>query len=105
MTGFVQIVEIQTSRIDEVRALSDRYRDERMAAPDADASQAPVRAMVTADRDRPGHYLNIVEFDSYEKAMENSERPETSEFAAQLAKLCDAPPKFYNLDVMESWTR
>jgi len=31
--------------------------------------------------------------------MENSNRPETGEFAAQMAKLCDGPPKFYNLDV------
>jgi hypothetical protein len=31
--------------------------------------------------------------------MENSNRPETSQFAEQMQKLCDGPPKFYNLDV------
>ena len=35
----------------------------------------------------------------YEAAMENSNRPETAEFAAQLAQLCDGPPTFRNLDV------
>jgi hypothetical protein len=35
--------------------------------------------------------------------MENSKRPETGEFAARLAKLCDAPPTFLNLDVHETW--
>ena len=32
--------------------------------------------------------------------MENSNRPGTAEFAAQLAKLCDGPPTFRNLDVI-----
>lgn len=31
--------------------------------------------------------------------MENSIRPETAEFAAQLAELCDARSTFRNLDV------
>jgi hypothetical protein len=35
--------------------------------------------------------------------MENSNRPEVGEYAARLAKLCDGPPKFYNLDVRETW--
>jgi hypothetical protein len=33
--------------------------------------------------------------------MENSARAEVGEFAARLAKLCDSPLKFYNLDVRE----
>ena len=61
------------------------------------------RTTIAADRDRPGYYLNIVEFESYEAAMENSSRPEIGEFAAGLAKLCDSPLKFYNLDVREVW--
>lgn len=99
MAGFVQIIEFQTSRIDEVRALGDKFRSEREAAGDA----APVRLTFTQDRDRPGYYLNIVEFPSYDVAMENSNRPETSEFSAKLAQLCDAPPTFRNLDIQESW--
>lgn len=31
--------------------------------------------------------------------MENSARPETSDFAARMAALCDSPPVFRNLDV------
>ena len=45
------------------------------------------------------YYVQIVEFPSYEEAMANSELPETGEFAAKLATLCDAPPTFRNLDV------
>ena len=43
--------------------------------------------------------VTIVEFDSYESAMENSRLPETGEFAQKLGALCDSPPTFRNLDV------
>lgn len=92
MAGFVQIVEVKTSRIDETDALVDQMR----------ASGAPMpmsRAVMTADRDRPGYYLSILEFDSYEQAMENSNSPETTELSGKMAALCDEPPRFYNLDV------
>ena len=35
--------------------------------------------------------------------MENSNRVEVGEYAGRLAKLCDAPPNFYTLDVRETW--
>jgi len=93
MAGFVQIIEFRTSRFDDVKALADQYDLGRQSG-----NQAR-RVTLTEDRDRPGTYLNIVEFDSYESAMENSKRPETAEFAEQMQKLCDGPPTFYNLDV------
>ena len=93
MAGFIQIVEVQTSRYDDIEALVEQYRM------DASATSNARRATVVADRDRPNTYLNIIEFDSYESAMENSKRPETTQFAEQLAKLCDAPPTFRNFDV------
>jgi quinol monooxygenase YgiN len=97
MAGFVQIIEFQTSRVDEMQALAEQRRAELAA------ETAPHRVTWTADRDRPGFYLVIAEFESYEVAMANSSRPEVSEFSAELGKLCEAPPKFYNLDVVASW--
>jgi quinol monooxygenase YgiN len=94
MARFVQIIEFQTSRIAEVEELGRPSRTEGATMPTFRGIKA------TADRDRPGTYLTIVEFDSYESAMENSNRPETSEFAAKMAALCDGPPVFRNLDVM-----
>ena len=99
MAGFVQIIELQTSRFDEVEVLTQEIRDRLNDG----RSSSPRRTTITADRDRPGYYLNIVEFDSHEAAMENSRRPEVGEFAARLIKLCESPPKFYNLDVREVW--
>lgn len=98
MAGFVQIIEVKTSRIEEMDALVDEMR----------ASGAPmpmVRATMTADRDRPGYYLSILEFDSYEEAMANSQKPETAEMAKKMASLGDGPPKFYNLDVRRTEER
>ena len=92
MAGFVQIIEYQTSRFDEVKALGvERAR--------TDTGSLARRVTATEDRDRPGTYLTIVEFDSYDDAMANSKRPETQQFAEQMQKLADGPPRFYNLDV------
>jgi hypothetical protein len=42
---------------------------------------------VAEDRDRPGIYISIVEFPSYEKAIEQSNNPDLSQFASRLAQL------------------
>lgn len=96
MAGFVQIVEFKTDRPDEVMALGDSMEPQR-------SSGTARRLVIGTDRDRPGYFFSVIEFDSYEEAMENSNRPETSEFAAQMAKLCDGPPTFRNLDVERTW--
>jgi uncharacterized protein (DUF1330 family) len=93
MAGFVQIMELKTSRIDEVEAMSKKMQEER-----GDTLLA-TKGTVTADRDRPGYYLVIVEFDSYEEAMKNSNDSATSKYAEQMGALLEQPPKFYNLDV------
>jgi hypothetical protein len=95
MPGFVQIMEIKTSRIDEVQAFVEKMGAER------GDSLLSTRALLTADRDRPGYYVNIIEFSSYEEAMQNSNDPATSEFAKEMGALLEGPPKFYNLDVRQ----
>ena len=95
MAGFVQIIEFRSSKIDEIRALAEEWDAQRQGG-------TAIRGNVCADRDNPGRFFNVVEFESYESAMENSNRPETSEFAEKMAALCDGPPTFYNLDVVET---
>lgn len=93
--SFVQIIEFNTTRGDEIRALVNEYRA-------ASEGQPPSgRGTVCSDRDNPNRYVVMVEFASYEEAMANSARPETTAMAEQLAKLCDGPPTFRNLDVVE----
>ena len=91
---FIQIIEFKTGDIDAFNRTLDEW-----LAKTAGGARVPTKATQTRDRDSERTYVHIVEFPSYEAAMENSERSETSEFAAQLAKLCDAPPTFRNLDV------
>ncbi|WP_042426120.1 hypothetical protein [Streptacidiphilus anmyonensis] len=95
---FVQIIEYKTSRIDEFNALLDGWVEKNAG------HRLATRAFQARDRDQENVYLNIVEFPSYEKAMENSGRPETAEFATQLAALCDGPPVFRNLDLLDERT-
>lgn len=98
MAGFIQIIEYQGARIDEMRALNDEWRGEH---PD----RGPVRVTVTEDVDRRGTYLSIIEFASTEEAMRNNEDPLTQEFAARMQALADGPPTFRNLEVVMSEVR
>ncbi|MFJ5779528.1 hypothetical protein [Streptomyces sp. NPDC093094] len=95
---FVQIIEYRTSRIDEFNALLDTWVEKN------EGSRLATRALQARDRDTENVYMNIVEFPSYEQAMDNSNRPETAEFAAQAAALCDGPPVFRNLDLLNERT-
>ena len=90
---FLELIEFQTDRIDEFDATVDEWLITSAGW------RTATRAMRTQDRDKPGTYMQIVEFPSYEAAMENSNRPETGKFAEHLASLCTAPPTFRNLEV------
>jgi hypothetical protein len=92
--SFIQIIEYKTTRIDELNAALDGWLAKTQA------KRAATRGVQTRDRDAADTYVQIVEFPSYEDAMANSNLPETGEFAAQLAALCDGPPTFRNLDVL-----
>lgn len=93
--GFVQIIEFRTSKIDEMQKVGEEW--ESKAGSDSKAR----RRVLCQDRDEPGRYMNIVFFDSYDDAMENSQLPVTQEFSSRMAELGDGPPTFYNLDVVE----
>ena len=91
---YAQIIEFKTRQLDEFNANLDAW----MAK--SDGHRIPHRAVLRADRDVDDSYLLMVEFESYEKAMENSNRAETAEFAAFLSELSDSPLTFRNLDVL-----
>ena len=93
MAGFIQFIEFEATDIDAVAATLERFRDENPGALTASAST------ITEDRDRPGTYISIVAFPSYEKAMEQQSNPATSAFSASLAEVMSGAPRFRNLDV------
>ena len=93
--GFVQVIQFHTSKIDEMRKVG--YEWEAAAGADRKAR----RIVVCEDRENKGQYFNIVFFDSYEEAMENSNLPITQKLSQQMMALGDGPPTFYNLNVLD----
>ena len=91
--AFIQIVEITTSRLEQMQELVNEWSAK------TEGRRTASRSTLTADRDRPNTYIQIVEFPSYQEAMTNSGLPETGQLAEKLARLCDSPPVFRNLDV------
>ncbi len=73
---FVQLIEFKTGDIEAFNRAVDEWR-----VKSAEFRTAG-KAVQTRDRDNDRTYIQIVEFPSYEAAMENSNRPETGEFAA-----------------------
>ena len=91
---FAQIIEFRTSRIDDFNANLDAWMTR------TEGNRIPHHAVLSRDRDTDDRYLLMVEFASHDTGMENSNRPETAEFAAFLAKISDEPLTFRNLDVI-----
>ena len=94
--AFVQIIEYETDRAAEIEAKMQEGMDPQQNPPGF------TRMAYTQDRDNPNRYFLIVEFDSYEAAMANSNAPETDAMAKELAALTTSGPKYYNLDVKNS---
>jgi hypothetical protein len=94
MTAFIQIIEYETTHPTELDALLDEW------VTATEGKRTATHEMHTRDRDRPGRYVDIVEFPSYELAMRNSELPETQRIAAKMRALCESEARFLNLDVL-----
>jgi hypothetical protein len=93
--AFIQIIEARTSDIDGLRAIDAEWETA------TEGKRTARRSILTQDRNDPSRYLIIVFFDSYESAMENSNLPETQEFAAKWTTAVDGPMMFHDLDVID----
>ena len=92
---FLQIIEFQTSRIDEFDALDEEWHKASAG------KRTLVRELKTEDRDQPGRFLLIAEFPSYEEAMRNNDLPETQQIAEKMMKLAEGDVIFRNLNVLD----
>lgn len=92
---FVQVIEYRTSRLSEMQDVADEWE----AA--TTGKRRAVRRILCRDRDDPARFFNIVFFDSYEAAMENSALPETDALSKKMMGLADGPPTFHNLEVVD----
>jgi plasmid stability protein len=91
--AFLQLIEFHTGDPERFRALAEEWRDR--IGTDATARWA----VVAADRDRPGTYVELVAFPDFAAAMRNSEHPVTSDFAKKMQEATDGEAGFRNLDV------
>ena len=92
---FIQIIELRTSKVDELRAMQREWEQK------TEGKRTLRRSIISRDRNDPTRYLVFAFFDSYESAMANSNLPETTEFGLSQTALLDAPPVFTDLDVIE----
>lgn len=91
---FVQVIELRTDRVDDIRALEE----EEVAA--TEGQRSATRILLGRDRTDANHYYMVVEFPSYEDAMRNSQLPATHEAAGGMRGLCTEAPAFVDLDVV-----
>lgn len=91
---FVQIIDYKTAQFDDVNALMDRWVEQTKGR------RTTGHALTGKDRTDSHHYVDIVEFTSYEDAMKNSHLPETDRMFQEMVALCDGMPSFTDLDVV-----
>ncbi len=95
--GFIQLVEFSTDKVEEMRKLSDQYREE------SEGKRSVGRGTLCRDRNQPDHYVVIAEFESPEAAQKNSNLPETQAFAKKMDELAGGTTTFRDLEVVDSW--
>ena len=96
--GFVQIIELSTTRMPEIEAALDEWLTS------TSGRRSAQRGVLTQDLDKADTYIQVVEFPSRQDAMANSALPETAIFAERLSSLCTTPPTFRNLAVLRDET-
>lgn len=92
---FIQVIQAKSSRPDEVRALMDEWNE----LPDEGSGFLGG----TFGFDDDDTYFGVVRFESKEKAMANSSRPETDAMAQKMAALMAGPPTFHDCDDVTEW--
>ncbi|MFD7261001.1 ester cyclase [Streptomyces sp. NPDC059874] len=91
---FVQIIDYKTRRPDDLNQLLDQYVTQ------SQGKRTVTHSVVGKDREAEDHYVDVVEFPSYEDAMKNSNLPETDKMFREMVALCEGMPTFTNLDVV-----
>jgi steroid delta-isomerase-like uncharacterized protein len=91
---FLQLIDCNTDSPEALNKLIDDWvaltRGRRTAT----------HAVIASDRADRRHFVEVVEFPSYEAAMRNSRLPETDRIFNEMVALCDEPPAFTDLDVV-----
>jgi hypothetical protein len=93
---YIQLVEFDST---EPPAAVRAALDDWLAA--TQGKRTLQTAIVAAERERPNHYWELLEFPSEEEATKSAELPETRAAFERWTKLLSGRPGFHNLDVVE----
>ncbi|MFJ8551942.1 ester cyclase [Streptomyces sp. NPDC093676] len=91
---FVQLIDCRTSRFDEMNRLVDTWLEQ------TGGRRSATHSLIGKDRSDASHFIEIVEFPSYEEAMRTSNLPETDRIFHDMIALCDEMPVFTDLVVV-----
>ncbi|MEV6191784.1 ester cyclase [Streptomyces sp. NPDC051920] len=91
---FMQLIDCRTSRFDEMNRLMDTWVEKTKG------KRTATHSVIGKDRSDASHFVEIVEFPSYEDAMRNSKLAETDTIFKEMVALCDGMPTFTDLDVV-----
>ena len=92
---FIQVIQAKSTRRDEVRALMEEWGN----LPNEGSGFLGSTNGFTDDDE----FIGVVRFESKEKAMANSDRPETTAMAERMAALMDGPPTFRDCEDVTVW--
>jgi quinol monooxygenase YgiN len=92
---FIQTISFSSGRMEEMQKLMERWDQDR-----SEPAPGSRGIKILKDRDSENAYMVIAEFENYELAMENSNRPETDAFAKAMGELTDGPMIYGNYDLL-----
>jgi hypothetical protein len=93
--AFMQIIEFRTSNLDAMESVAVRWEEATAG------KRTAGRRILCRDRAESNRYFNVVFFDSYESAMQNSQLPETQRFSQEMMSFAEGTPTFYDLDIID----
>ncbi|GAB2813965.1 hypothetical protein GCM10022221_09700 [Actinocorallia aurea] len=91
---FLQIIELETSRMPEIESLDEEW------AAKTEGKRTAIRGTTARDVSRADHYFALIEFPDQIAAKDNSALPETDEFAKKVERLVRGPVTFRDLEVI-----
>ncbi|MGH1556509.1 ester cyclase [Streptomyces sp. L7] len=81
---FVQLIDLQDQSVRR-----DEPTDGHLGRTDQSGKRTAAHSVIGKDRSDASHFVEIVEFPSYEEAMRNSKLPETDRIFREMVALCD----------------
>jgi hypothetical protein len=92
-----QIIEFRTDNIEECLRLDHEYLQNMSAEK---RQQLFNRGQTIADKDDPGHFFVVLEYDSHEAAAHAGELSESKKLTEDIIGMIKGEIKFFNCDIL-----